>query len=97
MTTLAEVHATTTPGHRAQAAGRLIDQHQRDIEAARLIQRQAVEELLLHGATTKESARLCGVPVWLVEQVRNGFCCGHEHSGPELGGICIGCACEVTA
>jgi hypothetical protein len=23
--------------------------------------------------------------------------CGHQHAGPELGGICIGCACGVTS
>lgn len=23
-------------------------------------------------------------------------CCGHQHAGPELGGICVGCACGVT-
>jgi hypothetical protein len=23
--------------------------------------------------------------------------CGHEHAGPEWGGICIGCPCEIRA
>jgi hypothetical protein len=30
------------------------------------------------------------------ELARLVTCCGHQHAGPELGGICIGCACGVT-
>ena len=31
--------------------------------------------------------------------VEDAYCaeCGHVHTGPELDGICIGCACQVRA
>lgn len=31
------------------------------------------------------------------ELVRRVTCCGHQHTGPGLGGICVGCACGVTS
>lgn len=72
MITLDDVATTATPGQRARAAGELIEQCRLDIEAARDIQRQAIDELLLHGAPDAEVARLCGVPVWMVDHVRTG-------------------------
>lgn len=72
MITLDDVATTATPGRRARAAGELIEQCHRDVSAARQIVRQAIKELLLHGATDHEIARTCGVPVWMVDHVRTG-------------------------
>lgn len=72
MITLDVVATTATPGARARAAASLIDQSRREIEAARLIQRGAINELLMHGASDSEVARLCDVPVWMVDHVRTG-------------------------
>ena len=72
MIALSDVVATPTPGHRARAAAELIEQSRRDIEEARAVQRSAIEELLMHGASDSEAARLCGVPAWMVDHVRTG-------------------------
>lgn len=72
MIVLSDVVATPTPGHRARAAADLIEQSRRDIDAARLIQRSSIQELLLHGASDREAARACGVPLWMVDHVRTG-------------------------
>lgn len=72
MITLDDVAVTTTPGARARAAASLIDQARREIEAARLIQRGAINELLMHGASDSEAARICDVPAWMVDHVRTG-------------------------
>lgn len=72
MITLDDVAVTATPGARYRAATALVDQSRREIEAARLIQRGAITELLAHGASDSEVARVCDVPVWLVDHVRNG-------------------------
>jgi hypothetical protein len=70
--TLDDVAATATPGARARSAASLIDQSRREIEAARLIQRAAINELIMHGASDSEVARLCDVPLWMVDHVRSG-------------------------
>lgn len=69
---LADVATTTTPGARARAASALIDQARAEIDEARLIIRGAIGELLLHGASDAEAARVCGVPLWMVDHVRTG-------------------------
>jgi hypothetical protein len=67
---------------------------------------QAEALALLPGHQNSRGARLerhvaeaLGMPVAPLEHwlTPDPTCCGHQHAGPELGGICVGCACGVRS